>query len=332
MAFFVAVLGMVLIGCLILYAVLRRARRKRELMAEKPAARVIPDAWVEAGRRAEPETRIIPIEPGPASAGVPSVQEEGDPLSARSNRPIAVITGGAKRVGRAIAMALARSGCDIVLMYHTSVQEASDCAQELRSIGASVRLVRLDLSDLKSVDAVGAGLARDLPRLDVLVHNAAIYGATRLEELTPETAERFARINSIAPLLLTRHLAPRLSESARAGGGSIVAMLDIHAMGRPRAGYSAYAMSKAALHEMVRTLARELAPTVRVNGVAPGVVAWPESGDESDELAQREYTKRVPLGRAGTPEDAAEAVRWLSLDASYTTGAVIRVDGGRSIG
>ena len=91
------------------------------------------------------------------------------------------------------------------------------------------------------------------------------------------------------------------------------------------------AMSKAALAEMVRTLAVAFAPKVRVNAVAPGVVAWPESGYESDEAAQRVYLSRVPMGRAGTPEDAAEAVRWLALDAAYTTGHTLRIDGGRSL-
>jgi pteridine reductase len=108
-------------------------------------------------------------------------------------------------------------------------------------------------------------------------------------------------------------------------------MADIHAMGLPRSGFSAYAMSKAALVELIRSLARELAPRVRVNGVAPGVVAWPEEGYEADEEAQRAYLKRVALERAGTPEDAAAAVAWLALDATYVTGQVIRLDGGRSL-
>jgi pteridine reductase len=106
-------------------------------------------------------------------------------------------------------------------------------------------------------------------------------------------------------------------------------MVDMHALGRPRMGMSAYAMSKAALVEMVRSLARELAPAVRVNGVAPGVVAWPESGYEADRAMQQRYLERVPMKRAGTPEDAAGAVRWLALEAPYVTGEIIRVDGGR---
>jgi pteridine reductase len=109
-------------------------------------------------------------------------------------------------------------------------------------------------------------------------------------------------------------------------------MCDIHASERPRKNFAAYSMSKAALEQMVRVLALELAPKVRVNGVAPGVVAFPDSGAESDPEMQARYLKRVPLARSGTPEEAAEAVRWLALDATYTTGEVVRVDGGRWLG
>jgi pteridine reductase len=115
----------------------------------------------------------------------------------------------------------------------------------------------------------------------------------------------------------------------------MVAMCDIHALGEhglPRSHeYLAYAMSKAALAEMVRSLARELAPRVRVNAVAPGVAAWPESGRESDKAAQQAYLSKVPLARAGTPEECAEVVRWLALEATYLTGEIIRFDGGRNM-
>lgn len=243
-----------------------------------------------------------------------------------------MITGGARRVGLAIASAFARAGCDLVVTYHNSVEEAGLAADALASGGIAVRLLRLNLSDIESVSSLGALLASDLPRLDVLIHNASVYEPTPLESLSPDRASEAWRVNALAPLVLTQKLAPRLSESTLEGGGSVVAMGDIHAMGHPRKNHAAYAMSKAALLEMVRSLARDLAPRVRVNAVSPGVVAWPEDGPESDELAQRAYLQRVPLARAGEPEDAAEAVRWLALEARYITGQVIRVDGGRSIG
>jgi pteridine reductase len=167
--------------------------------------------------------------------------------------------------------------------------------------------------------------------VDILVHNASIYGRASLTDVSAEHALEMYRVNAIAPLLLTKALAASLGQSTLTGGGAVVAMADIHAMGLPRPGFSAYAMSKAALVEMVRSLAQELAPRVRVNGVAPGVVAWPETGYEADEAARQTYLKRVPLRRAGTPEDAAGAVAWLALDAPYVTGQILRIDGGRSL-
>lgn len=250
------------------------------------------------------------------------------------DRPVALVTGGARRVGRAVCLALARAGCDVVLTFNRSGAEAERTAAEVRALGANGRAVKLALEDGDAVVEGAHRIAAMSARWDVLVHNASSYEPSPLAELTAERAMRDFAINALAPLLLSRALAPMLARSPRPGGGAIVAMADIHAMGEhglPRREFASYAMSKAALVEVVRTLARELAPGVRVNAVAPGVVAWPESGHESDEPAQKEYLKRVPLGRAGTPEDAAEAVRWLALDAHYVTGQVLRLDGGRSM-
>ena len=250
-------------------------------------------------------------------------------MAEAAGRPVALITGGARRVGRAIAGRLAGAGCDLVLTYRTSGDAAREAKRALESAGATVRLEPLDLDDLDAVETFGRRLAGELPRLDVLVHNASIYRPTPLGEVDAASAIRFYRVNALAPLLLSRDLAGRLAESRLPGGGSIVAMADMHVLGRPRRAFAEYAMSKAALVEMVRTLARELAPRVRTNAVAPGVVAFPEAGYESDPEAQEAYVRRVPLGRAGTPDDAADAVRWLALDATYVNGVVLRLDGGR---
>ncbi len=246
-----------------------------------------------------------------------------------TSRPLALITGGAKRVGRATAHALAASGCDLILTYRTSDTEAQSAATEFETLGASVRLEQLDLDDLAAVEDLSRRLADTLPSLDIIVHNASVYEPSPLASLTADHALHHYRVNALAPLLLSAMLAPLLKQSARRGGSAIVAMADIHAIGRPRRNHAAYSMSKAALAEMVRSLARDLAPDVRVNGVAPGVVEWPDHGPESDPEAQQRYLSRVPLERAGAPEDAAEVVRWLALDAHYTTGQIIRVDGGR---
>jgi pteridine reductase len=240
-----------------------------------------------------------------------------------------MVTGAARRVGLAIARTLAGAGLDLVLTYHHSEPEAAAAAQEPRALGAAVRLEQLDLSDMRAVDALGARLARELPRLDVLVHNASVYSPSPLSSLSADGLLKNYRVNAAAPLLLSAALAPLLSRSPLPGGGCIVAMCDIHAMGRPRKDHAAYSMSKAALAEMVRSLARDLAPRVRVCGVAPGVIAFPEHGPESDPALQQKYLSRVPLARSGTPEDAAEVVRWLALDAHYITGEIVRLDGGR---
>jgi pteridine reductase len=240
-----------------------------------------------------------------------------------------VVTGAAKRVGLAIARTFAQAGFDLVLTYRSSRERAHDAAAELRKLGGSVRLEALDLDRLGDVTTCGMRLAHELRRVDVLVHNASIYEPTPMGSLVAEDLLKNYRVNAAAPMLLTKQLAAKLAESPLKGGGAVVAMCDMHAMGRPRKDFSAYSMSKAALAETVQSLARELAPKVRVNGVAPGVVAFPETGHESDAEMQKEYLSRVPLKRAGTPEDAAEVVRWLALDATYVTGEIVRLDGGR---
>ena len=252
-------------------------------------------------------------------------------LGAFGDAPVALVTGAARRVGREIALELARRGCDVLIHANQSGEEAARVADEIRGMGRGAGLCALDLADLDEVERFAAELSGRLTRLDVLVHNASVYAPTPLETLRPSDVARFHAVNAGAPLLLTRGLAGLLSRSEMEGGGSVVAMLDIHAMGLPRKAFAAYSMSKAALHEMVLSVSRELAPRVRVNGVAPGVVAWPEQGYESDTEAQERYLARIPLGRAGTPKDAAGAVAWLALDAGYVTGQVIRVDGGRSL-
>jgi pteridine reductase len=250
-------------------------------------------------------------------------------MTPSKDKPVALVTGGVKRVGLASCRALAKHGCDLILTFRGDDAEAKAAAGQLGALGASVRTVRLELDDLSQVERVTGGLADELPRLDVLVINASVYAPTPLAELTPETLMSNYRVNAAAPLLMAKHLGARLAESPLPGGGAIVAMCDMHVLGRPRKEFSAYAMSKAALVEMVRTLAREMAPRVRVNGVAPGVVAFPERGYEADQEMQKAYLSRVPLQRSGTPEDAAEVVRWLAFDAKYTTGEIVRVDGGR---
>ena len=248
--------------------------------------------------------------------------------------PRVIITGAARRVGRATALHFARAGCDIDFTYRTSKRDADDLVAAIRALGRHASATQLDLDDLDAVTAFASSIAAQGRAVDVLVHNASLYMPTPIDALDIDAAQQHMRINALAPLALTAGLADAMRRSTRPVRPAVVAMLDIHATGassRPRQRFSAYAMSKAALCEMVRTLAVELAPDIRVNGVAPGVVAFPESGYESDAEMQARYLARVPLQRSGTPEEAAEAIRWLALDASYCTGQIIKVDGGREL-
>lgn len=244
-------------------------------------------------------------------------------------RPIALITGAAKRVGRATAIELARAGFDLVITYNTSEDEAAETMRRAKKAANDktfdASAFQIDFHDPSLVEELADELT-GLPRLDAIVHNASSYAPSPLDERCVENAVGQYLVNALAPLILSASLAPQLAASPLEGGGAIVGFSDIHVLGRPRAGYAAYAMSKAAHTEMIRTLAIDLAPKVRVNAIAPGVVAWPADADPETVKA---YEARIPLGRPGTPEDAAKLVRWLILEATYLTGEIIRLDGGR---
>lgn len=253
-------------------------------------------------------------------------------MAEKQNKAVtALVTGGTRRVGLEICRVLARAGVGRILITsrEPASAEALGAKKELESLGAWVSVEKLALEDLSSIGAFGAKLAQEIGSLDVLVHNASVYDPSPLGSITADQLEKQMRINAFAPALLTQGLRSALERSEQPGGAGVVAMADMHATGRPRKDLLAYNTSKAALVEIVRSLARELAPKVRVNAIAPGVIDWPETGQEAGSAFQAEYLKRVPLARAGTPTDAAEAVRWLALDAHYTTGEILRVDGGR---
>lgn len=237
---------------------------------------------------------------------------------------IALVTGGAKRVGRAICLELARAGCDIHLTWLTSRQEAKDTAAQCVALGVSASLHQLDLNDLEAVGNFASGFSRAHAQLDLLVHNASRYERTLWGAIDSAAALDHFRINALAPLLLTQGLATPL----QASGGLVVAMCDVQTLGRARRRFAAYSMSKAALAECVGTLAREMAPKVRVCGIAPGVVAWPEQVDPEE---VESYEARIPLQRPGTPEDVARLVLFLAREGTYINGEIIRLDGGRSV-
>lgn len=243
----------------------------------------------------------------------------------------ALVTGGARRVGRAIALRLASAGMDVAITYRTGKAEAAEVVAAIEAMGRKALAVRADFArPERAAKAVGDAVEKRFGRLDALVNNASIFAPTPIAKMTVRAFDENMAVNALAPLLLIQRFAPLLGSGYRKGDptstGRVVNFIDIHVMGQPLRGFVAYNASKAALQEITRTMALELSPRVTVNALAPGVVAWAESYTP----AQREaYLRRVPLARPGTPEDAADAALFLVRDAHYCTGQTIRLDGGR---
>jgi pteridine reductase len=236
----------------------------------------------------------------------------------------ALVTGGARRVGRAVALELARAGMDVAITYREAKADAQSLGVEVRAMGRRFEAIYADFARDDAVEEVARGFERALGSCYALVNNASCFDPTPFAGLSRSEFDRQMAVNGRAPVFLMQRLAGALG--SHASPGRIVNFIDIHVMGEPLAGHLAYNASKAVLREATMTLAVELAPRVTVNAVAPGVVAWAESYGPAEREA---YLRRVPLGRAGTPADAAAAVRYLVCDADYCTGQVIRLDGGR---
>ena len=229
-----------------------------------------------------------------------------------------------KRVGRAIVERLADAGFDIAFTFLSSDGEAQDLASQLREKGRICLPIRADLTDpANALRTIYEPLISQFGRLDVLVNNASLYLPTDPEHVELDNARKMWAIHVESPLLLCQQFASLL----RASKGHVVNMVDLLAE-RPWPRFLAYSASKAGLWNLTLGLARELAPEVTVNGIAPGVVEWPNDFPESE---KEKYLKRVPLGRAGTPKDVADTVHFLCTEGSYLTGQIIRLDGGRSI-
>lgn len=235
----------------------------------------------------------------------------------------AVVTGAAVRVGRAIALELARSGFDLALHYRN--RPPDDVIEECRAEGADVFAVRADLTDPAQVDALADAVAARWDTLDLLVNNASSFEPRAFDRITLAEWDQMLAVNLRAPFQLSQRLLPLLRA---APDGALVAHLCDIGADDPVSGFTHYSVSKAGLVMLVKSMAVELAPAVRTVGISPGQVAWPPDYDETKRAA---LARRIPMKRVGTPEDVARLVRFLALEAPYVNGAVIPVDGGLSI-
>lgn len=238
----------------------------------------------------------------------------------------ALVTGGAKRIGASIVRALHARGAAVAVHYRSSSAEAETlCAALNASRPNSAQHFAADLIETDAAESLVADVVAWQGRLDILVNNASTFYPTPLGEITEAAFTDLVGSNLKAPLFVAQAAATHLRDHK----GNIVNIVDIHAR-RPLREHVVYVSAKAGLEMLTKSLAKELAPDVRVNGIAPGAIAWPEDG--MDETTQQNILDRVPLGRIGAPEDIAEAVLFLVREATYTTGQVLAVDGGRSSG
>ena len=240
---------------------------------------------------------------------------------------VILVTGGARRVGAATCRHLHAQGANLVVHYRASANDARALQNELdQARRGSVALVQGDLLDIKRLPALIGETMSHFGRLDALVNNASSFFPTPLGEITEDMWDDLIGSNLKAPLFLSQAAAPQL----RRQQGCIVNIVDIHAEW-PLKRYVVYNAAKGGLASLTRSLAVELAPEVRVNGISPGPILWPEEGEWMDESSRQHIIGRTLLKRTGEPDDIAKAVSFLIADAPYITGQIIAVDGGRSV-
>jgi pteridine reductase len=236
-----------------------------------------------------------------------------------------LITGGARRVGAAIARELHRAGANLAIHFRHSARDAATLAAELNDKRAkSAATIRADLLDVENLGALVEFTLRHFGALDVLVNNASTFYPTKIGEITPAAWDDLMGTNLKAPLFLSQAAAPALRKSQ----GLILNIVDIHAL-RPLRDYPVYCAAKAGLQMITRSLAKELGPEIRVNGISPGPVLWPEG--QTDETARAKIVERTVLKRMGTPDDIARTALFFAASAPFITGQVVAVDGGRSV-
>ena len=240
---------------------------------------------------------------------------------------VVLITAGAKRVGAAICRKLHQRGASLMVHYRSSLEEAQGLESELNQIRPdSVALVQADLLDISQIPRLISQTIQKFGKLDALINNASSFFATPVGAVTEAGWDDLIGSNLKAPLFLSQEAAPHLKNQL----GCIVNIVDIHA-NRPLKNYVIYSSAKAGLSSLTRSLALELAPEIRVNGVSPGPILWPENDEWKDLSVRQSIISKTLLKRMGEPNDIARTVLFLIADAPYITGQIIVVDGGRSI-
>jgi pteridine reductase len=255
---------------------------------------------------------------------------DGARFLSETNPPLdgkwALITGAGRRIGAAVATRLHAAGANVAVHYFRSSESADALVDGLNAARAeSACAIGADLTDSSELSPLVERLVARTGRLDVLINNASSFYPTPLGKISESDWDDIVNSNLKAPLFLAQAALPHL----QAVRGTIVNMIDIHAR-RPLRHHHVYGAAKAGLAMLTRSLARDLAPEIRVNGVAPGAILWPDDG-MSDRIKDH-IVERIPLGRPGEPDDIAATILFLVRDAPYITGQIIAVDGGRSIG
>lgn len=237
-----------------------------------------------------------------------------------------LITGGSKRVGAEIARIMHATGANLMIHYRSSAKAARALQDELNALREnSVALIQADLLDTAVLPSLVSQTLSTFGKLDVLVNNASSFYPTPVGSITEKDWIDLMGSNLKAPMFLAQAAAPELKRQR----GCIVNITDIHA-DRPMKNYLVYSVAKAGLVGLTKSLARELAPNVRVNGVAPGPIMWPEDNADFDEVSRQRIVSHTMLKRAGNPSDIAHAVRFFIEDAPFVSGQILAVDGGRS--
>jgi pteridine reductase len=240
---------------------------------------------------------------------------------------VVLVTGGAKRVGAAICRRLHGCGAELFIHYRSAVAEARALQSELNaSRGDSVALAQADLLKVSAAAQLVKAVVKEFGRLDALINNASSFYPTAIGDITEKHWDDLVGTNLKAPLFLSQAAAPEL----RKNHGCIVNIIDIHAE-LPMRNHAVYTAAKGGLLALTRALARDLAPEIRVNGIAPGTILWPDDEAWRDEVARQRIINQTALKRIGEPDDIAATVQFLVVDAPYVTGQIITVDGGRSI-